>query len=172
MEYLGPIRYCRRHRAQPVHHGVATLKLMKTRLQPTTLDELKSDAVVNTLTEFQSIDSVIIKQEGCGEELPQGTVISQPFRLSSMHNHAPRKIGERFTADALFQRDGKRHRSGDHPGRSGRPVRGDSLLGPAKAALRSVLSASAAECGRRRDGGIGGFLQGVQGRLKPSRKRR
>lgn len=39
----------------------------------------KVAAVVNTLTEFATIDSVIIRQEGCDGKLPCGTDISEAF---------------------------------------------------------------------------------------------
>lgn len=64
-----------------IKDGVATIKLSKdaiTAYNP--VDEMnKVAAVVNTLTEFATIDSVIIKQEGCKGSLPCGTDISKPF---------------------------------------------------------------------------------------------
>ena len=83
MEYMGlnPILSEGTELSLSIKDGVATLKLSENAIAAdNAVDELKKVmAVVNTLTEFQSIDSVLIRQEGCGEELPQGTVISQPF---------------------------------------------------------------------------------------------
>ncbi len=60
---------------------VATINLSKDALSAyNPVDEMnKVTAVVNTLTEFATIDSVIIKQEGCKNSLPCGTDISKPF---------------------------------------------------------------------------------------------
>jgi germination protein M len=83
MEYLGlnPILKEDTELSLSIKEGVATLKLSKDAISAeNAVDEMnKVVALVNTLAEFQSIDSVLIKQEGCGEELPCGTVISQPF---------------------------------------------------------------------------------------------
>lgn len=83
MEYLGlnPILEEGTELSLSIKNGVATLKLSEGAISADNpVDELnKVIAIVNTLTEFPTIDSVIIKQEGCKEELPGGTVISQPF---------------------------------------------------------------------------------------------
>lgn len=83
MEYLGlnPILKEGTELSLSIKDGVATLKLSEDAISAdNAVDELnKVVAVVNTLAEFQSIDSVVIKQAGCEEELPCGTVISQPF---------------------------------------------------------------------------------------------
>ena len=83
MEYMGlnPILSEGTEVSLSIKDGVATLKLSEGAISAdNAVDELnKVVAIVNTLAEFQSIDSVLIKQDGCGEELPCGTVISQPF---------------------------------------------------------------------------------------------
>lgn len=64
-----------------IKEGVATIALSEGAISAyNPVDELgKVAAVVNTLTEFVTIDSVIIKQAGCDGKLPCGTDISQPF---------------------------------------------------------------------------------------------
>lgn len=83
MEYMGlnPVLEQGTELSLSIKEGVATLKLSEGAISADNpIDELnKVVAVVNTLTEFPTIDSVIIQQEGCKEELPGGTVISQPF---------------------------------------------------------------------------------------------
>lgn len=83
MEYLGlnPILEEGTEVSLSIKDGVATLKLSEGAIAAeNAVDELnKVVAVVNTLTEFQTIDSVVIQQAGAEEELPCGTVISQPF---------------------------------------------------------------------------------------------
>ncbi len=70
-----------------IKDGLATIKLSKdaiTAYNP--VDEMnKVAAVVNTLTEFVTIDSVIIKQEGCKDSLPCGTDISKPFETFDLN---------------------------------------------------------------------------------------
>jgi germination protein M len=83
MEYLGlnPILSEGTELSLSIKEGVATLKLSKNAIAAQdAVDELnKVVAIVNTLAEFPTIDSVVIKQAGCDEELPCGTVVSQPF---------------------------------------------------------------------------------------------
>ncbi len=83
MEYLGlnPVLAEGTELSLSIKEGVATIKFSEDAISAdNAVDELnKVVAVVNTLTEFPTIDSVVIKQEGCDEELPGGTVISQPF---------------------------------------------------------------------------------------------
>ena len=83
LAYLGlnPILAADTELSLSIKEGVATLKLSEGAIaSENAVDELaRVMAVVNTLTEFPTIDSVVIKQAGCDEELPCGTVISQPF---------------------------------------------------------------------------------------------
>lgn len=61
-----------------IKDGVATIKLSEGAIAADdAVGEVgKVAAVVNTLTEFVTIDSVIIRQEGCDGKLPHGTDIS------------------------------------------------------------------------------------------------
>ena len=83
MEYLGlnPILAEGSEVSLSIKEGVATLKLSEGAIatEDSVSEMNKVVAVVNTLTEFPTIDSVIIKQEGCEDALPCGTDISQAF---------------------------------------------------------------------------------------------
>ncbi|MFA5675878.1 MAG: GerMN domain-containing protein [Christensenellales bacterium] len=83
MSYMGlnPILEEGTELSLSIKDGVATIKLSENAIAAyNPIDEInKVTAVVNTLTEFTAIDSVIIKQAGCRENLPCGTDISKPF---------------------------------------------------------------------------------------------
>ena len=83
LEYLGlnPILAEGTELSLAIKDGVATVALSKGALAA---DDAVSEmnkvvALVNTLTEFPTIDSVIVKQEGVKEALPNGTDISAAF---------------------------------------------------------------------------------------------
>ena len=83
MEYLGlnPILAEGSEVSLSIKEGVATIKLSEGAIaaEDSVSEMNKVIAVVNTLCEFPTIDSVIIKQEGCEDALPCGTDISQAF---------------------------------------------------------------------------------------------
>ncbi len=83
MEYMGlnPVLAEGTELSLSIKEGVATLKLSDGAIsaEDAVSEMNKVVAVVNTLCEFQTIDSVIIKQEGCDDTLPCGTDISEAF---------------------------------------------------------------------------------------------
>ncbi len=83
LEYLGlnPILAEGTELSLSITEGVATIQLSKGALAAEdAVGELnKVVALVNTLTEFSTIDKVNIRQDGCGDTLPLGTDISAAF---------------------------------------------------------------------------------------------
>ena len=83
MEYMGlnPILADGTEVSLSIKEGVATLQLSEGAIaaEDSVAEMNKVVAVVNTLTEFPTIDSVIIRQEGCTDTLPCGTDISEAF---------------------------------------------------------------------------------------------
>ncbi len=83
MAYLGlnPVLSEGTELSLSIKEGAATLKLSEGAIAAANpVSEMnKVSAIVNTLTEFVSIDSVLIKQEGCKGKLPCGTDISKAF---------------------------------------------------------------------------------------------
>jgi germination protein M len=89
LEYMGlnPILAEGTEISLSIKEGVATIKLSEGAIaaQDAVSEMNKVTAVVNTLCEFPTIDSVIIRQEGCEDTLPCGTDISAaypPFDLN------------------------------------------------------------------------------------------
>lgn len=82
-EYLGlnPILAVGTEISLSIKEGVATIQLSEGAIAAEdAVDEMnKVVAVVNTLCEFLTIDSVIIRQTGCDDTLPCGTDISVAF---------------------------------------------------------------------------------------------
>jgi len=82
-EYLGlnPILSEGTELSLSIKEGVATIQFSEGAIAAEdAVDEMnKVVAVVNTLCEFPTIDSVIIRQEGCDDTLPCGTDITQAF---------------------------------------------------------------------------------------------
>jgi len=82
-EYLGlnPVLAEGTEVSLSIKEGVATLQLSEGAIAANdAVDEMnKVVAVVNTLCEFPTIDSVIIRQDGCDDTLPCGTDITQAF---------------------------------------------------------------------------------------------
>lgn len=83
MEYLGlnPILSEGTELSLSITDGVATLQLSGDAIKgKDAVDEMsKVVALVNTLTEFPTIDKVKIRQDGCADALPLGTDISTAF---------------------------------------------------------------------------------------------
>jgi germination protein M len=83
MEYMGlnPILAADTELSLSIKDGAATLKLSKGAIaaEDATGEMAKVTAVVNTLTEFPTIDTVRIIQEGTDGTLPNGTDISKSF---------------------------------------------------------------------------------------------
>jgi germination protein M len=83
MEYMGlnPILAADTKLSLSIKDGAATLKLSKGAImaEDATGELAKVMAVVNTLTEFQTIDTVKIVQEGADGKLANGTDISEAF---------------------------------------------------------------------------------------------
>jgi len=82
-EYLGlnPILAEGSEVSLSIDEGVATLQLSEGAIaaEDAVGEMSKVVAVVNTLCEFPTIDSVIIRQEGCDDTLPCGTDITEAF---------------------------------------------------------------------------------------------
>lgn len=83
MEYLGlnPILAADTELSLNIKDGAATIKLSKNAIKgEDSVGEMnKVIALVNTLTEFPTIDTVKILQEGANGKLPHGTDISKAF---------------------------------------------------------------------------------------------
>ncbi len=83
MEYLGlnPVLEEGTKLSLSIKDGVATLQLSKgaIKAEDAVGEMRKVTAVVNTLTEFPTIDRVKIRQDGCDDTLPLGTDISAAF---------------------------------------------------------------------------------------------
>lgn len=89
LEYLGlnPILSEGTEVSLSIKNGVATIQLSKGAIAAEdAVEEMnKVVAVVNTLCEFPTIDSVVIRQTGCDDTLPCGTDITvafPPFELN------------------------------------------------------------------------------------------
>ncbi len=89
MEYMGlnPVLSEGSELSLSITDGVATIQLSSGAIQAKdAVDELsKVTALVNTLTEFPTIDKVKIRQEGCTEALPMGTDISAAFETFDLN---------------------------------------------------------------------------------------
>lgn len=83
LEYLGlnPILAEGTELSLSISEGVATISLSKGALaaEDAVGEMSKVVALVNTLTEFPTIDKVVIRQDGCEDTLPLGTDISAAF---------------------------------------------------------------------------------------------
>lgn len=83
MEYLGlnPVLAEGTEISLDIDDGVATIEFSEGAIaaEDAVSEMNKVVAVVNTLTEFPTIDSVIIRQAGCDDALPCGTDISAAF---------------------------------------------------------------------------------------------
>ncbi len=89
MEYLGlnPILSEGTELSLSIKEGVATLQLSGEAIKgKDAVDEMsKVVALVNTLTEFPTIDKVSIRQDGCTDALPLGTDISAAFETFDLN---------------------------------------------------------------------------------------
>ena len=89
MEYLGlnPILSEGTQLSLSIKDAVATLQLSSGAINgQDSVDEMsKVVAIVNTLTEFPTIDKVKIRQDGCTDTLPFGTDISTAFETFDLN---------------------------------------------------------------------------------------
>ena len=89
MEYMGlnPVLAEGTQLSLSISDGVATIELSSDAIKgKDAVDEMsKVVALVNTLTEFPTIDKVKISQEGCTDALPLGTDISAAFETFDLN---------------------------------------------------------------------------------------
>ncbi len=89
MEYLGlnPVLSEGTQLSLSISDGIATIELSSDAIKgKDAVDEMsKVVALVNTLTEFPTIDKVKISQEGCTDALPLGTDISAAFETFDLN---------------------------------------------------------------------------------------
>ncbi len=89
MEYLGlnPVLSEGTQLSLSISDGIATIELSSDAIKgKDAVDEMsKVVALVNTLTEFPTIDKVKIRQDGCSDALPLGTDISAAFETFDLN---------------------------------------------------------------------------------------
>lgn len=106
MAYLGlnPVLAENTELSLSIKDGVATIQLSEGSISAEdAVGEMnKVVAVVNTLTEFPTIDSVKIRQEGCEDTLPGGTDITSAFATFDLNVMSALSSGELENASKVM----------------------------------------------------------------------